>query len=304
MATPTVSKNQVKSMVEFLVKKPGQKRTFFVDCFREKGGDMRRFLISIMGALAVFSAYATGENVPTSRSYVDSALTPKQDIIERTTGANQVLTNTGTAGEYGTKEIYNSTNAYGTQQDALVDAQTMNAGVQNAIDSEFQCIEWANPNDHTSDCLLMEIRGKTQTQSPNLFDISKVPTHEASGARIVNNGDGTITVTSITNGAIITGKKLSELAPEMTANDTYTLSFETTGTVPRILLYCFGHTSDNTQWARNTSKMITENLLDCTVYFYASGTGTTATISDIQIERGSTATPYQPYGNVYVPAGN
>lgn len=122
---------------------------------------MRRFLILIIGVLAVFSAHAAGENIPTSRSYVDSVVSQKQDPIERTTGANQVLTNTGTAGEYGTKGIYNSAAAYAGQTDALIDAATMNTGVQNAIDSEFQCIEWANPNDHTSDCLLMEIRGVT-----------------------------------------------------------------------------------------------------------------------------------------------
>ena len=111
MATPTISKNQVISMVEFLVKKPGQKRTFFLYYFLKKGGNMRHLFVSIIGAFAVFSVFATGENIPTSRPYVDSALTQKQDIIERTTGANQVLTNTGTAGEYGTKEIYDSTAA-------------------------------------------------------------------------------------------------------------------------------------------------------------------------------------------------
>ena len=303
MATPTISKNQVISMVEFFEKKPGQKRTFFVDCFHEKGGDMRRFLISIMGALAVFSAYATGENVPTSRSYVDSALTPKQDIIERTTGANQVLTNTGTAGEYGTKEIYNSTNAYGTQMDALVDAQTMNTGVQNAIDSEFQCIEWANPNDHTSDCLLMEIRGKTQTQSPNLFDISKIPARVGGGTRpeVVNNGNGSITVTPVAgNSGCSCGKKLSELAPELEVGKRYFLSFETTGTGKLIYL-----SSARISWIKDTSKIMTQDMLDSNVGFYGSHPDLTPqTISNIQITEGTTATPYQPYGNVYVPAGN
>ncbi|MBQ6736537.1 MAG: hypothetical protein IJQ90_03565 [Alphaproteobacteria bacterium] len=117
---------------------------------------MRRFFISIIGALAVFSAGAAGETVPTTKSYVDSALTQKQDTIERTTGASQVLTNTGTEGEVGTKEIYDSAGAYVEQSNALIDAQTMNTGVQNAIDSEFQCISWVD-DDPTKDCLLMEL---------------------------------------------------------------------------------------------------------------------------------------------------
>jgi len=74
----------------------------------------------------------------------------------------QVLTNTGTAGEYGTKGIYDATGEYATQRNNLVDAVTMNTAVQNAIDSEFQCIEWLDPSDHTSDCLLLQLGGITQ----------------------------------------------------------------------------------------------------------------------------------------------
>lgn len=263
---------------------------------------MRKFLISIIGVFMVFSVFAAGENVTTSKSYVDSVVAEKQDTIDHTTGNPQVLTNTGTLGEYETKDIYDSTASYGGQSKSLIDAVTMNTAVQNAIDSEFQCIEY-NPNDPT-DCWLMDIRGAAPKRSPNLFDVSKVATGQFSGAKILNNGDGSIVVTPITNSAITTGKKLSVLAPEMVAGETYTLSFDTTGTNKRILLYCSADTSYNTVWARRTSKLITENLLNCTVYFHASGLGTSATISNIQIERGTVATPYQPYGNIYTPAGN
>ena len=87
---------------------------------------------------------------------------------------NQVLTNTGTAGEYGTKGIYDATGEYAAQTQNLVDAATMNAGVQNAIDSEFQCIEWLDPNDHSSDCLLMDVFGTTVnggTTLPNGYTV-------------------------------------------------------------------------------------------------------------------------------------
>lgn len=124
---------------------------------------MRRILISIFGVFMIFSAFGVGENIPTSKSYVDAEITQKQDKIAANDGSPQVLTNTGTAGEYGTKGIYDANGAYATQTQNLVDATTMNAGVQNAINSEFQCIEWVNPNDHSSDCLLMDVFG-TPTQ--------------------------------------------------------------------------------------------------------------------------------------------
>jgi hypothetical protein len=122
---------------------------------------MKKFLFILFGLFVVAGAFAAGENIPTSKSYVDSKLGEKQDIIPANDGATQVLTNTGTAGEYGTKGIYDANGAYVAQTQNLVDAATMNAGVQNAIDSEFQCIEWTNPNDHTSDCLLMDVFGQT-----------------------------------------------------------------------------------------------------------------------------------------------
>ena len=121
---------------------------------------MKNFLFILFGVFVFSGAFAAGDNTPTSKSYVDSAIAPKQDTIEHATGAPRVLTNTGTAGEYGTKGIYDANGAYATQTQNLVDAATMNAGVQNAINSEFQCIEWVD-NDPTKDCLLMDVFGST-----------------------------------------------------------------------------------------------------------------------------------------------
>jgi hypothetical protein len=125
---------------------------------------MKKFLFVLFGVFVIVGAFAAGENIPTSKGYVDSKKGEKQDIIPANDGAPRVLTNTGTAGEYGTKGIYNATGEYATQTQNLVDAATMNAGVQNAIDSEFQCIEWLDPNDHTSDCLLFNIFGPSPQQ--------------------------------------------------------------------------------------------------------------------------------------------
>ena len=168
---------------------------------KEKEKNMKKFLFILFGVFVVAGAFAAGENVPTSKGYVDAAVATKQDIIPANDGVTRVLTNTGTAGEYDTRGIYDANGAYAAQTQNLVDAATMNAGVQNAIDSEFQCIEWLDPNDHSSDCLLLQIGNQ------NLFR----PEMITNTARLINNGDGSFTCTAEpTNSVVGTGKKLSE----------------------------------------------------------------------------------------------
>ena len=262
---------------------------------------MRKILISILCIFIGFSNVAIGENILTTQSFVDSAVTQKQDKIPANNGTTQILMNTGTDGSVGTKNIDDSTASYGGQSDALIDAATMNAAVQNAIDTEFVCISWVN-DDPNDECLLVDIRGAAPKRSPNLFDISRI----VSWTQLTNNGDGSITVTPVQdNSAIASGKQLSQLAPGIIPGKIYTLSFDTTGTSKLTLLYCYGHTSDNTRWPKNAPMLITENLLDCTMFFYGSYPDLTPqTISNIQIEEGNVATPYQPYGNIYMPSGN
>lgn len=113
---------------------------------------MKKFLFILFGLFVVAGSFAAGENVPTSKSYVDSKMTTKQDNITAT-DAPRAIMNTGVAGEYDTRGIYDSTGEYSDQTRALVDASSMNAGVQSAIDSEFQCIEY----DEHGECLLMDL---------------------------------------------------------------------------------------------------------------------------------------------------
>ena len=260
---------------------------------------MKKFLFVLFGVFVVIGAFAAGENVPTSKSYVDSKLGEKQDIIQENDGTTQVLTNTGTAGEYGAKGIYDANGEYVAQTQNLVDAATMNTAVQNAIDSEFQCVEW----DNHGECLLLDIFGNNVPKSPNLFDVSKIPTTSMGGTgAIVNNGDGSITVTAAPmNSGISTTKRLKDLAPELVAGKEYRLIFETTGSAKIALLYCSGN--NNALWYQSRSLLITDTLLNCILYFYAGGVNATATIKNIQITEGTTATPYVPYGNLYLPNG-
>ena len=116
---------------------------------------MRKILISILCVFVGFVDVAVGENILTTQSFVDSAVTQKQDKIPANNGTTQILMNTGTDGSVGTKNVYDSNASYGGQSDALIDAATMNTAVQNAIDNEFECIQY----DANNECLLVRLIG-------------------------------------------------------------------------------------------------------------------------------------------------
>lgn len=129
----------------------------------------------------------------------------------------------------------------------------------------------------------------------NLFDISKVQSISlASGAQTTNNNDGTLSVQSSqtgTSGGYEDGKNvLRDLCPELRVGDVVVLSAISTGSDKRIYLR-----GSRYLWASGTSRTISETDLDSIVMFYASGTSTSATISDIMINAGNVAMPYEPY---------
>lgn len=129
------------------------------------------------------------------------------------------------------------------------------------------------------DSVAVNVRGK------NLFNISKVENN----AQITNNGDGSLTVsTGIGTSAANTGKTLREICDGITPG-TYTINAESTGTNKFVYTKVIG------LWNYGTSKTLTDEMLDSDLYFYASGIETTATVSNIQLELGSTPTPYEPY---------
>ena len=125
----------------------------------------------------------------------------------------------------------------------------------------------------------------------NVLAVGEVADH------LVNNGDGTLTVTTYNNNTFVNnGKTLAELCPSLKVGDTATLSATSTGTGKSIYL-----TDGGGSWNFGTSKTITSAMLAGKVCFYASGVSTTATISDIQLELGSTATTYEPYQGQTLP---
>ena len=114
-------------------------------------------IVFIVLALFAFVAYA--DNTITSKEYVDGQVATLQTQIPAK-NTNTVLTNTGTAGSVGEKAIYDTTAAFGAQTDALVTAGQFNTAVQNALESEFVCVE-----SNSQGCLLYEVRGATQKQT-------------------------------------------------------------------------------------------------------------------------------------------
>ena len=122
---------------------------------------MKKFVVFLVCLLVAGGAFAAGENIATSKAHVDTAVAQKQDAIPANDGTAQVLTNTGTPGSVGTKNIYDSTGTYATQTDALVTAGDFNTAVQSAVDTEFECIQY-NAN---GECLLVKIRDITELPS-------------------------------------------------------------------------------------------------------------------------------------------
>ena len=125
----------------------------------------------------------------------------------------------------------------------------------------------------------------------NLWNVNAITnTTNPNNATIVNNGNGTITVTTTTQQNVKTEQKLKDICPNVKVGETYFLKATTTGNQKIIYLHQAG-----ISWTYGSAKVITSQMLESDVSLYASGTSSTATISDIQLEVGSTATTYAPY---------
>jgi hypothetical protein len=115
-------------------------------------------VVLFLSLLCVGTAFAAGDKISTSKSYVDTQIATKQEKIPAV-NTNTVLTHTNTDGEIGEKAIYDATANYATQTDALVTAADANAAIQNAIDTEFVCTEWAPNAAHTDDnCYIWNVQ--------------------------------------------------------------------------------------------------------------------------------------------------
>ena len=133
------------------------------------------------------------------------------------------------------------------------------------------------------DIISIPMKGK------NLFDINKIRSNGS-----VNRVDNTLIATTPSSSAGVvaaTPNKLKDYCPDLKVGDTVTISFDTTGTGRYIYLL-----GSNVNWYLGRSRTVSQSDLDSTVVWYASGTSTVATISNIMFNLGTTALPYEQYG--------
>lgn len=125
----------------------------------------------------------------------------------------------------------------------------------------------------------------------NLWNVTAITnTTHPNNATIVNNGNGTITVTTTTQQNVKTAQKLKDICPNVKVGETYFLNATTTGNQKIIYLH-----QAAVSWTYGTAKVITSQMLESDVSLYASHTNSTATISDLSLTYGSTATAYEAY---------
>lgn len=141
---------------------------------------------------------------------------------------------------------------------------------------------------------VVKVRGK------NLFttETIEVVTESKDGVYVSAVGEGTITITSpeayVGNGFRGLNRTLRELCPQIIAGKEYVLNAVSPSNVKAIFLV-----GRSVVWPFGTSKILTEDLINCSVVFYGydstiHGSGD-CVISEIQIEEGTTATEYTPY---------
>ena len=226
---------------------------------------------------------------------VNTALNGKQDEIPAV-NANTAITYTGTAGEIGRKGIYQDTGTYNAQQDNLIDAGTFNAALKNGLDNEFVCVD-RDPD--SGNCWLWKINNETENKTKNLLNdsfmdkstygdiiVNGVTTNYAKILPTENGKTYTLSATLVPNGTYY--YYLREINPDGTV---------ATSQCP--YMWTNYGASNASATVRKTCTFTTRNNATYIVYFAASIN--TVNLTDYQMEEGSTATSYVPYGNVYIP---
>ncbi len=124
----------------------------------------------------------------------------------------------------------------------------------------------------------------------NIGAVESCTNTSGAGSSITQNNDGSITIVTTTQQNVKCLQKFSDIFTNVKVGQTCILSATTTGTQKQIYLH-----GVSTVWTFGQSKTITEGMLNSDVSFYASGNNTTATVSNFQLEYGSTASAYEPY---------
>lgn len=258
---------------------------------------MKRIIVAFLLVLNIGIADAADKTI-TSKTYVDNQIATKQDKIPAV-DTNTVITHTGTSGDIGEKGIYDSSGNYAEQQTSLVTAGDANTGINTALENEFVCVEF----DSDGTCLLWSVKNEFNP-SKNLFnkndskllrgywfsfDSSKVGLNFYSASRIASS------------------EQFISAPIAVEPNHTYTMS---------------NYRSDSYSMANPSFVYLDENFIIVDGFKNANKALHTFTVPNnasikylitpghvvmldvAQLEEGSTATSYQPYGNTYLPSGN
>lgn len=172
------------------------------------------------------------------------------------------------------------------------------AGNEPATVAEFKA---KFPNElypYSPRCWVTSYKTGLIAKTKNLFNINKLTayTPETLPTNTAGKYNGNIIARASAGNSVSNSHiSLKEFCPDLVAGETYSLSFETNATSVQANIIYLSDTDFS--WTRGTSKVITENDLTSEIFFYANYPDlTVATISNFQIEKGTTATDYVPYG--------
>lgn len=152
--------------------------------------------------------------------------------------------------------------------------------------------------DYSPRCWVKSYKTGLIAKTKNLFNINALTpyTPETLPNETAGVYNGHI-ITKCNSGTSVSrsNKLLKELCPDLVAGERYILHFDTNGTGSQAnTIYLF---ATKTVWTNGYPHIVTEAELNGTVYFYGNYPSLdVATISNFQIEKGTTATDYVPYG--------
>lgn len=152
--------------------------------------------------------------------------------------------------------------------------------------------------DYSPRCWVKAYKRELIAKTKNLFNINALTpyTPETLPPHTAGRYNGNI-ITKCAEGTSVSvvDKTLRELCPNMVAGERYIVHFNTNGTGSQAnTFYLY---ASSTAWHNGETHVVTEAELNGTVYFYGNYPSLdVATISNFQIEKGSTATDYVPYG--------
>ena len=152
--------------------------------------------------------------------------------------------------------------------------------------------------DYSPRCWVKSYKTGLIAKTKNLFNINVLTpyTPETLLPKTAGRYNGNI-ITKCDSGTSVSrsNKLLKELCPNMVAGERYILHFDTNGTGAQAnIIYLNG---TETVWWNGETHVVTEAELNGTVFFYGNYPSLdVATISNFQIEKGTTVTDYVPYG--------